>query len=47
MYQNAIYICILDVAKFADFRLKNADVNRTLGVYQVIHIFFGSSLGKI
>ena len=34
----------LDIAKFADFRLKNADVSRTQGVY---HIVFGSSLGKV
>ena len=42
MYQNAIYISI-DIAKFADFRWKNADVNRS----HVIHIYFGSSLGKV
>ena len=47
MYQNAIYICFLDIAKFADFRRKIADVNRTQGVCHVIHIFFGSSLGKV
>ena len=43
MYQNTIYISIssvfLDIAKFADFRWKNADVSRTQGVCQVIHIF--------
>ena len=38
----------LDIAKFADFRRKNADVSRTLGVCYMIHIFFfGSSLGKV
>ena len=47
MYQNAIYICILDIAKFADFRWKNADVSRNQGVCQVIHIFFKFSLGKV
>ena len=31
MYQNAIYICILDITKFADFRWKNADVSKTQG----------------
>ena len=36
-----------DIGKFADFRWENADVNRTQGVCQVIHIFFGSSLGKL
>ena len=37
----------LDKAKFADFQWKNADVRRTQTVYHVIHMFFGSSLGKI
>ena len=37
----------LDIAKFADFRRENADVSRTQGVCHVIHIFFGSSLGKV
>ena len=37
----------LDIAKFADFRLKNADVSRTQGMCHVIYIFFGSSLGKV
>ena len=30
----------LDIAKFADFWWKNADVSRTQGVHHVIHIFF-------
>ena len=29
----------LDIAKFADFRLKTADVGRSQGVCHVIHIF--------
>ena len=37
----------LDITKDADFRLKNTDVSRTQGVYHVIYIFFGSSLGKV
>ena len=37
----------LDIAKFANFRRKNADVSRTQTVCHVIHIFFGSSLGKV
>ena len=37
----------LDIAKFADFRWKIADVKRTKGVYHVIYIFFGSFLGKV
>ena len=37
----------LDIAKFADFRLKNADVSRTQGMCHVIYTFFGSSLGKV
>ena len=36
----------LDTAKFPDFCWKNADASRTQGVYHVIHIFFGSPLGK-
>ena len=45
MYQNTTVPVFLDIAKFADFRSKNADVNRTEGVCHVIHIFFGSSSG--
>ena len=37
----------LDVAKFADFRWKNAGVSRTQGMCHVIYIFFGSSLVKV
>ena len=37
----------LDIVKFANFRWKNADVSRIQGVCHVIHIFFGSSLGKV
>ena len=37
----------LDIAKFADFLLKNADVSRTQKVCHVTHILFGSSLGKV
>ena len=37
----------LDITKFADFWLKNADVSRTQRVYHMIYIFFGSSLGKV
>ena len=29
----------LDIAKFSDFRLKNADVSRTQEVFYVIHRF--------
>ena len=47
MYQNAIYICILDITKFADFRWKNSDVSKTQRVCHGIHIFFESSLGKV
>ena len=36
-----------DIAKFADFRWKNAEVNRTQGVCHVIQIFFESSFGKV
>ena len=37
----------LDITKFADFRWKNGDVSRAKGVCHVIHVFFGSSLGKV
>ena len=37
----------LDIVEFADFWLKNADVSRNQGVCHVVHIFFGSSLGKV
>ena len=36
----------LDITKGADFWWRNADVNRTQGVCQVLYMFFGSSLGK-
>ena len=37
----------LDIAKFADFHLKNPDVSRIHVVCHVIHIFFGFYLGKL
>ena len=37
----------LDIAIFADFQRKKADVSRTQGVCHVTHIFFGPSLGKV
>ena len=37
----------LDVTKFADSRLKIADVIGIQEVCHVIHIFFGSFLGKV
>ena len=37
----------LDIAKFADFQWKIADVCRTQGACHVIYIFFGSFLGKV
>ena len=37
----------LDIIKDADFRLKNANISRTQGVYHVTDIFFGSPLGKV
>ena len=36
-----------DIAKFANFPLKNADFNTTQRMRHVIHILFGSSLGKV
>ena len=42
------YISVfLDIAKFADFQWKNDHVSRTQEMSHVIHIFFGSSLGKV
>ena len=38
---------ILDIKKFTEFHWKNADVGITREMYHVIHIFFGSSLGKV
>ena len=40
-------IVVSDIAKFADLQWKNADVSRSQGVCCVIHIFYGSSLGKV
>ena len=37
----------LGIDKFADFWRKIADVSRNHGVCHVIHIFFGSFLGKV
>ena len=37
----------LNIAKFADFRRKNADVSRTYAVCDVIYIFLKSSLGVV
>ena len=37
----------LEMARFADFWIKNADVSRIQEVCHVIHIFFGSSLCKV
>ena len=37
----------LDIAKFANFRGENTYVSRTQGVCHVIHIVFGTSLGKV
>ena len=37
----------LDIAKSGDFQWKIADASRTQEVCHVIHIFFGSYLGKV
>ena len=37
----------LDIAKFADFQKKDADVSRNQGVCHAIHRFFESFLGKV
>ena len=36
-----------NVRKIANFWWKNADASRNQGVFHVIYIFFGSSLGKV
>ena len=36
-----------DIAKFADFQWKSADVSITQGMCHMIHIFLGSFLGKV
>ena len=36
-----------DIATFADFRSKSANVSRTQRLFYVIRIFFGSSLVKV
>ena len=35
-----------DIAKFSNFRSKNADISKTQGLFHVTNIFFVSSLGK-
>ena len=37
----------LDIAKFSESQWKIGDVSRTQGVCHMIHISFGSSLGKV
>ena len=37
----------LDIATFRDLWYKNDDASRTQVVCHVIHLFFGSSLGKV
>ena len=37
----------IDIAKFADFLRKIADVSRTHRMCHMIHIFFESFLGKV
>ena len=36
-----------NIIKIANFWWKNADVSRAKGLCCMIHIFFGSSLGKV
>ena len=47
MSENVIYIYISWFSKIYWFPVKNADFSRTQGVYHVIYIFFGFSLGKV
>ena len=41
LYQNKSISVFSDIAKFADFQRKNADVSTTQGVFHVTDIFFG------
>ena len=45
MYQNAIYICI--DKENCLFSVKQGWCQQKQGVYHKIHIFLGSSLGKV
>ena len=47
MYQNAIYICISWYNKICWFPVKKCWYQQNSRVCHVIHIFFGSSLGKV
>ena len=42
-----LYLYFSDIAKFADFRWKNANVSRNQGMCHVIHVFLGSVLGQV
>ena len=44
MYSVSVF---LDIAKFADFGRKYADVSRSQKICHMIQTFFGFSLGKI
>ena len=37
----------LNQTEVVDFQGENADVSRAEGVFHMIYIFFGSSLGKV
>ena len=41
------YQKLVNITKITDFWCKTLDVSRTQGVCQLIHIFFGSSLGQV
>ena len=48
MYQSAVYIFISSYNKRFGFLVKrNVDISRTQGEFEMIYIFFGSSLGKV
>ena len=46
MYQIQSISVFVDIAKFADV-WKNGHISRTVEVYHMIYIFFGSFLGKV
>ena len=47
MQSISVFSIFSEIANFSDFQGKSADASRTQGVRQVIHIFFGFSLGKV
>ena len=48
MYQSAVFMCISWYNKRFLFLVKrNVDISRTQGEFEMIYIYFGSSLGRV